>query len=418
MNNLLLLTCISLGMIVAIGYFNEKITHLTNEIALMLFATILGFVITMIWSSFRHMTVQELLESIRIFNPEKFLLHGVLCFMLFAGSCHLQLNKFVSHARQVGVLAFVCTLIGALLYGGLFYLVSQAFHLGFTLPMCLMFGSIIAPTDPIAATSILSKFGLPEQTGFLMEAESLLNDGVGVALFVCFSGMVKADGKSNFLLLMLREIGGAVIIGAAVMGLCWLIFSRTGDIHRKIFVSLFAVSLSYLLCEAADCSGALACVVAGVCFSTLQEKTASEKGESDRQKFEFFWETLDVFFNSVLYVILGLTFVRVIQMNRISGLLIIAIALNLISRFCSLFIGTWLMGSLPDGHNRFSFTALYTWSGLRGGLSIALAMSAADLLPEQIYFILLGCTYAIVFFTTVVQGLTVKRVYNQVSTAK
>ena len=103
--------------------------------------------------------------------------------MLFAASCHMKLSDFRQQARQVTVLAFVCTLLGALFYGGMFYGVSMLLGLNLSLPVCLMFGSIIAPTDPIAATSILAKFGLPDKISFLIQGESLLNDGVGVALF-------------------------------------------------------------------------------------------------------------------------------------------------------------------------------------------------------------------------------------------
>ena len=415
MDNFFLLMCVSIGLVVLIGFFNEKVTRLPNEIALMLFATIIGCGITVVWSGMREVSVKELLNSIQIFNLEKFLLHGVLCFMLFAGSCHLRLNEFARHARQVGVLAFFCTLVGALLYGALFFLISRLTPFGLSLPVCLMFGSIIAPTDPIAATSILRKFGLPKQTGFLMEAESLLNDGVGVALFVFFSGMLGAGDGSRFLVVMVREIFGAVLIGGAVMGLCWQIFRRTEDAHRKIFVSLFAVSLSYLLCEAAGCSGPIACVVAGLCFSTLRERAERKRKIDGLELFNDFWETLDVFFNSLLYIMLGLSFMRIAQMPWIGVLSVVAVLVNLVSRFSSLWLGTWLLGPLPDGYDRLRFSTLFTWGGLRGGLSVALAMSTAALLSSEHYFILLGSTYAVVFFTTVVQGLTVRRVYNRLS---
>ena len=415
MDNFFLLMCVSIGMVVLIGFFNEKVTRLPNEIALMLFATIVGCAITVVWSGMRNVSVKELLNGIQVFNLEKFLLHGVLCFMLFAGSCHLRLNEFARHARQVGVLAFFCTLVGALLYGGLFFLISRLVSIKLSLPVCLMFGSIIAPTDPIAATSILRKFGLPKHTGFLMEAESLLNDGVGVALFVFFSGMLGAGSGSRFLVVMLREILGAVVIGGAVMGLCWQIFRRTEDVHRKIFVSLFAVSLSYLLCEAAGCSGPIACVAAGLCFSTLRERAERRQRIEGLELFNDFWETLDVFFNSLLYIMLGLSFMRIMQMPRIALLSLAAVLVNLASRFGSLWAGTWLLGPLPDGYDRLRFSTLFTWGGLRGGLSVALAMSTAALLGSEDYIILLGCTYAVVFFTTVVQGLTVKRVYNRLS---
>jgi CPA1 family monovalent cation:H+ antiporter len=276
-----------------------------------------------------------------------------------------------------------------------------------------MLGSIIAPTDPIAATSILKKFGLPEKVGFLMEAESLLNDGVGVALFVCFSGIVAGDAGSGFVTIMFREIIGAVLIGFVVCRICFEVFIRTNDKHRKIFASLLMVSLSYLLCEKLGCSGAISCVVCGVVFSTLRDK-AERKGKTEgAEDFDSFWETMDILLNSVLYIILGLSFVRILQMSMIIVFSLVAIILNLVCRYCSVFTGTLLMRQLPDGYDKKKFATLFTWGGLRGGLSIALAMSTASFIPADLYHILIGCAYAVVFFTTVVQGLTMKKVYQR-----
>ncbi|MCR5650209.1 MAG: sodium:proton antiporter [Lachnospiraceae bacterium] len=411
MENFLLLTSVVFALIVLIGFFNEKVTHLTYEISLLLFSVLAGCLITVIYAVVNDITVRDFLDGIQIFNLERFLVEGVLCFMLFAGSKNLKIGSFKENAKKIGVLALLCTLIGALFYGGLFYLVCRLFKLPFTVPMCLMIGSIVAPTDPIAATSILKKFGLPEKTGFLMEAESLLNDGVGVALFVCFSGMAAGTGGQGFFAVMLREIIGAVIIGLVVCRLCFEVFVRTEDKHRRIFVSLLMVSLSYFLCEELGCSGAISCVVCGVVFSALRDN-AERKGKlSGLEEFDSFWETTDILLNSVLYIILGLTFIRILQMPMVVILSLVSIALNLVCRFFSVFTGTFFMTPLPDGFGKKEFAALFTWGGLRGGLSIALAMSTASVVPSDLYHIIIGSAYAIVFFTTVVQGLSMKKVY-------
>ena len=415
MENLLLLSAVTLGIIVLIGFLNEKFFHLNYEISLMLFSVLIGVFLTVSVSIIRKESVNELLQKVQVYDLEAFLMKGVLCFMLFAGSCHLTISQFRQNARPIGVLAFVCTLLGAVFYGLLFYAVASVFQLPFTLPVCLMFGSIIAPTDPIAATSILKKFGLPKKTGFLMEGESLLNDGVGVALFAVFSGIVTAQKNGGFLEIMLREIVGAVLVGAAVTWLSFQLFKSTEDKHRRIIITLFAVSASFAICELLGCSGAIACVVCGVVFSTLREKE-EEKGRSwELEELDTFWETLDVLLNSALYVILGLSFVRILQMPNVLGLALAAIICNLVGRAASLWAGSWLIGPIPDGYHRSGFVALFTWGGLRGGLSLALAVSTASIIPEETYVIILGCTYAIVFFTTVVQGLTMKRVFQRIS---
>ena len=415
MNNFLLFVSVLFAFIVLIGYFNEKTLNITYEIALLLGSIVGGAVFTMIWASVQNMSVTGLLNTIQIFDLESFLMEGVLCFMLFAGARNMKIREFQKNARPVTVLAFVCTLLGAIFYGLLFFLMANVMHLNFTLPMCLMAGSIVAPTDPIAATSILKKCGLPKDVGFLMEAESLLNDGVGVALFVCFSGMVAASGSGGFLVLMLREILGAAVIGFSVSWLSFQIFVGTQDVHRRIFTSILAVSLSYYLCEKFGCSGAIACVVCGVSFSAFRDDAESKKKLKNLKEFDSFWETADVLLNSVLYVIMGLTFVRIIEMPKVIRLSVVAIALNFICRYASVYLGSFIMGKLPKGYNHSRFAMLFTWGGLRGGLSIALAMSTKELLASDQFYIILGCIYAVVFFTTVVQGLSMEKMYEHLS---
>ena len=409
-----------IALVCILGFFNEKVTKLTYEIGLMLFSTILGIVLLIGIAVFNDTSVGNVLKEIQGFDIHDFLMNGVLCFMLFAGSCHMKLSDFKKMARQITVLSLVCTLLGAVFYGMLIYGAGLLLGLNLSLPVCLMFGSIIAPTDPIAATGILSKFGLPKDTSFLIQGESLFNDGIGVALFVCFSGMVKASGseEQGFLTVMLREVLGAVAIGVIVTLICFLMFRFSKHPQLKIFISLLAVSLAYSLCEVFHCSGAIASVICGILFSHLRSKYAESEEKEHAELFDSFWETLDVFFNSILYVLLGLSFVSILKMESVLLLSFIAIAANLISRVSSLSISSLFMGEIPDGFSRGGFITLFTWGGLRGGLSVALAMSTRDMVPEKVYYIILGCTYAVVFFTTVIQGLTMKPVYKAITKKK
>ena len=413
MNPIIFVVVISL--VCLLGFFNEKVTKLTYEISLMLFSVVIGGILLLIVTLAKGTDIADVLPQSQFINIERFLMEGVLCFMLFAGSCHMKLSGFRQLARQISVLAFVCTLLGACFYGFLFYGASLLLGLNLSLPVCLMFGSIAAPTDPIAATSILSKFGLPKQLSFLIEGESLFNDGVGVALFVCFSGMATASSSGGFFTVMLREILGAVAVGAVVTCLCFLLFRNTKSKTLGIFVTLMTVSVSYAICERLSFSGAIASVVCGILFSYLRSRFCQNDDAEKAENFDSFWETLDVLLNSLLYVMLGLSFVHILQTEHVVMLSLIAIAANFIARCGSLSISSLLMGKIPDGYDRLNFIKLLTWGGLRGGLSVALAMSTKELLPENSYSIILGGTYAIVFFTTVVQGLTMKPVYNRIS---
>ena len=395
-------------LVVGLGFFNEKITGLTDEIALMLFSIAVGGILLLYRCFFANADVQLILDDIQRFDLEDYLMDCVLCFMLFAGSCHMKLRDFGRLARPVALLSFLCTLLGAVIYGVAFFLAGKLLSLSFSLAGCLMFGAIVAPTDPIAATSILKKFGLPKDTSFLIESESLFNDGVGVALFVCFSGMVKASENESVLIVMCREVLGAALVGIVVSAICLFVFANTKNNNRQIFSSLLAVSTAYLLCEHFDFSGAIASVVCGIMYSHFSTSSV------DTQIFNGFWGVLDDFLNSVLYVMLGLSFIKVLTMPIVMALSAVAIICNFIGRFSSVGITTLFFKEMPDGYSRLNFSKLLTWAGLRGGLCIALAMSTNSILSDDSYRILLGGTYGIVFFTTVVQGLTMRKVYEKI----
>lgn len=415
MDTFLLKTVILLALVVMLGYFNERVTKFTHEIALMLYAVILGGIMVILSVAFKGTgTVSRILEDVQVFDLESFLIEGVLCFMLFAGSCHMRLLDFKKYARVISLLAVAATFLGAVFYGILFYGAGRLLGLSLTVPVCLMFGSIIAPTDPIAATSILKKFNLPPGISFIMEGESLLNDGVGVALFIFFSGMVTAEGSGGFAAVMAKEILGAVIVGTLVTAVCFPVFCRTKDAARQIFSSLLAVSASYVLCEKFGFSGAIASVVCGVLFSAFRNLEEQKGKPMELGRFDSFWEILDTLMNSILYVMLGLSFIRILQMPHVLLLSSLAVAGNLICRSGSLALVSLLAGPLPEGYHKWQFIRLLTWGGLRGGLSVALAMSTRGLVSDEVCHIILGGTYAIVFFTTIVQGMTMRTVYQRI----
>lgn len=406
---------ILLLLIVLLGFFNEKVTKFPYEISLMLYSVVVGIGVLILASVIRDASVSEIFENLQVFNLEGFLMEGVLCFMLFAGSCHMRLLDFKKHARPITLLSIGATLLGAIFYGVLFYAGASLMGLPFTFPVCMMFGSITAPTDPIAATSILKKFNLPKEISFIMEGESLFNDGVGVALFVCFSGMVTMQENGSFLAVMGKELFGAVLVGIVVTALCFPIFAATGEGNRRIFVSLLAVSMAYVLCEHFGFSGAIASVVCGILFSALRNHREQKGKPMELQEFDTFWEILDSLLNSILYVMMGLTFVHILQMPQVLLISCLAVIFNLIGRFSSVGLSTLFAGKLPNGYDKLNFTKLLTYGGMRGGLSIALAMSTRGMVSIETYNIILGSTYAIVFFTTVVQGLTMKRVYQKIA---
>ena len=171
-----------------------------------------------------------------------------------------------------------------------------------------------------------------------------------------------------------------------------------------------------MLCGYFEFSGAIASVVCGVMFSAQRNLRASRGAKMELAEFDTFWDILDNLLNSILYVLLGLSFLHILQMPNVLLVSVLVIFFNLIGRMGSVGAVSLFAGKLPDGYDKLSFVKLLTWGGLRGGLSVALAMSTQDMLPPTIYHIVLGGTYAIVFFTTIVQGITMKKVYQGIET--
>ncbi|MCF0146311.1 MAG: cation:proton antiporter, partial [Eubacterium sp.] len=329
-------------------------------------------------------------------------------------SAGIKISKLKSDIKLITSLSLLTTLLGAVIFGALFFLVSKISGVGLSFPICLLFGAIVSPTDPIAATSILRKFNLPRRTGLVIEAESLFNDGVGVALFVCFSGIVKHAQSENFFLLLFQELGGGIAVGLAAGFLSFQLFKRTSNSFRRIAISLMAVAGAYAICTSLNFSGPIAAVVCGIFYATQKEKLKDQ----DFDHYDKFWEVIDVLANSAVYVIIGFYAAFVLNVPNAVILFIGAVIVNTIARAGSVSASAAMFRPLPDQYSVKHFTSLLTWGGLKGGLCLALALSTISFLPEQAFHIVAGCTFVIVFFTTVIQGLTMPRVYSRIEKQK
>ena len=392
---------------------NEKFLKLADEIVLLIFSLLGGIVLLVVVNTDAFPQTQILMNTISRFRIDKVLLEVFLCFMLFTGASELKLKSLVNNFKPICLLALLTTVITATIYGGLFYLVTRLLGMDISFTLCFLLGSIVSPTDPIAATGILGRMGLTKNVTAIMEGESLFNDGTGVALFIFIKGILLDDKGSNFAVVMCRELFGAVIVGLVVSFLFSLLIRATMDPVKHIIISMMTVAFCYTVCDHFGFSGVIASVICGIYFSTMMDRYRVNNEDWDPSDYyKDFWTIMDKLLNYVLYVMIGISFVYVTRIPHLIVVAIAAIVINLVSRYIGVLISTIISRQQPDNYKLQPFTILMTWSGLKGGLCLALAMSIADILTASEYGFVLYVTFITIIFTTVIQGLTVGKVFT------
>ncbi len=417
---ILLFLIIILAVIVFAGILNEKIFKLQSDIALILITVILAMILLIVRAVIPDGTATAFIDGLGSFGFEEYLMDGVLCFMLFAGAGKVNMGKFRQNLRPICLLALLATMLSSFIYGGLFYLVAGIFAIPMDIWTCILLGCVVSPTDPIAATGILNKIGLSKSVCSVIENESLFNDGTGVTLFIFVRSIVMSSGKSNFFVLMGREVLGAAAVALGVSFLLFRLMRLTRDPVRYILISLLDVSLVYVICEHLGFSGVIASVVCGMYFSYSMDKMARQVMVVDpRDYYRDFWEILESILNAILFVMIGLLVLNA-ELSRYVAILIPAsIIVLIISRSAGVFISTVMTGKhIPGNYNLTEFVTLMTWAALKGGLSLALAVGTKEYLPHDIYVVFINVTYISIFFTVLVQGLTVGKVYVRLERKK
>lgn len=407
--------------IVGIGLVNERWIHLQSDIALVFFTLIISLVLLIAGMLAPGESLSGPLHQIASFEFEAYLLDTVLCFMLFAGASKVNLRKFRQNLKVISLLALLTTVISSLLYGVLFWAAARLFQLPVDIWVCILLGCIVSPTDPIAATGILNKLGLSKNVTSVIESESLFNDGTGVALFVFFRSIVGRSGGSNFLVVMVKEVLGALAVALLVSFVLGQMMKLTREPVRQILISVLDVAIVYAVCEHFGFSGVIASVVCGMYLAYVMGGQERRRQVYDRHNlYVDFWDILDNILNAVLFVMIGLSVMNVHISSYILYVVPVAVVAVILSRFAGVALSSLLLGKgrIPSGYSLMEFVSLMTWSALKGGLSLALAMSTRELLSQEAYLIVLNTAYITILFTVVVQGLTVKNGYRMIERHK
>ncbi len=332
----------------------------------------------------------------------KTLLHGVLGFLLFAGALHVRLTDLAEHKWVILTLASASVVGSTMVVGAGAYALFGWLGIPVAAVYCLLLGALISPTDPIAVLGILKRAGAPRSLENQIAGESLFNDGVAVVIFLALFGMASGAQEitaSGLAALLLQEAFGGLILGLAAGWIALRMLSGVDDYKVEVMVTLALASGSYALANRLGVSGPIAVAVAGLIVGNLGREAVMSPRTMERV--DNFWELVDEILNAVLFVHIGLE----VMVISLSGKYILAglatIPLVLFARAVSV--------GLPIGiMRRFrSFSpgvvTLLTWGGLRGGVSVALALSLPD---SDARDILVTVTYLVVAFSILVQGLT------------
>jgi Na+:H+ antiporter len=340
------------------------------------------------------------------------LMHGMLSFLLFAGALHVSLQSLARNKGTVAALATVGVAISTLLIGLLAWSIFRALSLDVRIVDCFIFGALISPTDPIAVLGLLKGLHAPEDVQTQIAGESLFNDGIGVVVFVALVSYARlsldADlaplgpGAGGLAAFVAREVGGGVAIGMAAGYAAYRALMRIDEYALELLITLALVMSVYAVSFRLHVSGPIAVVVAGLLIGNQGRQFAMS--DRTREHVDAFWKMIDEVLNAVLFLLIGLEVFSVsLAANAVVGALLVIPAVVL-ARLISVAVPVSVLRLKRTFHR--GVIAILTWSGLRGGLSVAMALS---LPPFPARDLLLTCTYAVVVFTILVQGLTVRR---------
>lgn len=383
------------------AYINHRWIKLPPTIGIMVLSLI-SSVILVVTGNSKFLLSKKAIEIVTSIDFENVLMNFMLSFLLFAGAIHIDAGKLKAERWPILILATVGTLISTFLVGGMVWYLFQIFHFPIPFIYCLLFGALISPTDPIAVLGILKQAKIPASLELKISGESLFNDGVAVVVFISIAEVARSGNFSalNVGELFLQEAVGGLVFGAVIGYIGYLAMRSIDDYKVEVMITLATVMGGYMLAGRLHVSGPLAMVVAGI---ILGNKVKGEGVSAVTQDYlEKFWELIDEILNAILFLLIGLEMLIIKISTPVLLIGGISIVIVLLARWISVILPVSVLKyKIPFERNA---VAILTWGGLRGGISVALALS----LETNMYrdeFVLI--TYVIVVFSILVQGLTI-----------
>ncbi|MDF1694959.1 MAG: sodium:proton antiporter [Saprospiraceae bacterium] len=389
------------------GYINVRFLKLPNTIGLMLVAILFTMVLfaTSLVNDSLYVMAEKMVQQIPF---DHILLDVLLGFLLFAGAMHTNFDQLRVQRFPILVFSTLGVLVSTFLTGGLVFYLLQ--FMGMEVPFihCLLFGALISPTDPIAVLGILKQAGVPKKLETKIVGESLFNDGVGVVVFLTILGIAQGGDHGsgdafNVAKLFGQEVFGGILMGGILGYGTFQLLRTIDDYDIEVLITLACVMGGYTLAHFLHLSAPLAMVVAGLVVGNDTVRGSSMSVMTE-QYVDKFWELVDMLLNAILFVLIGLEMLILTFDGKYITAGLLCIVLVLLARYLSLFLPVKLFSK------RLEFVPhtdwIMAWGGLRGGISIALALSLPETMNRDLFLII---TYIVVVFSILVQGLTIGR---------
>lgn len=386
-----------------LSYLNHRFVHLVPSIAIMAFTLMLSMLLLIgaeFNFPFNHIEFKQFVSNMHF---QQLVINVLLGLLLFAGALTIDLSDLKKQKFEIALLSIVSTIASTFIIAASTYFIFPLFNVRIDFVYCMLFGSLISPTDPIAVLTIFKRLGASKQLTTIVSAESLFNDGVGVvlfltSLFIIFSG--HRPTVAHISVIFFREAIGGVIYGLVLGWIGYHLIRSTDDIRVETLLTIAIATGGYTLAQTLMISGALAMVVTGIFIANYRRH---EPGAiQHRMELNHFWELIEELLNTILFLLLGLE-LFVIQLHDLwLYLATLTIFIVLLTRYLTVALPLSLMSPWRK-HVPYTITIL-TWGGLRGGLAVALALS----IPESaIRDMIVTLTYIIVAFSILVQGSTI-----------
>lgn len=393
------------------SYINYRFLHMPTTIGVMFISLALSLgVVLLSWIGL-DVGQEQVSVILKAVDFNETLLHGLLAFLLFAGAMHIKLDDLMNQRWAIAILATAGVVASTFIVGGLTWIVLELLDIKASFIYCLLFGALISPTDPVAVLGILKTAGVPKSLEIKIAGESLFNDGIGVVVFLIILELIHGGGEispGGALLLFIKEAGGGALLGLVLGWITYQMLKRVDNYQVEVLISLALVMGVYALADRIHLSGPIAIVVAGLLIGN--HGRAFAMSDHTRERLDDFWELIDEILNAVLFMLIGLE-VLVIPFTPelfLTGL--IATAIALFARWTC--VGGAVLFMRPFRSFSPGVVAIMTWGGLRGGISVALALSLPHV-PERT--IIISITYVIVVFSIAVQGMSLGKLARRLA---